>query len=625
MLVSARTPAPEARAHPSVLSTGDVLGGRFRLDSIAIADGPTTFYSGTILAGRVPVSIEVLSPEVDDGARLAFLAEARKVTALAGPRIARVLHVGLGTAGDAYVVRDRLGGRTLESLIAAKGALSVQDAADIAIDVCDALAEAHARGVLHGALGPRSVRVSWRDDRPADVLVVDLGTARATAMLSPGFGPCGRGTPCAPELLAGGALSARADVWAIGVLLHTMLAGASPFEADTPSSLSVAAAADEAPSLAGVPDALADLVEACLARDPSLRPATVYALARGLAPFTPRRDEALARIAARAPAPRLDLDDDELAELTPVASLSALAAEAALAEPEPVAESEAPAPTLVVDDPAYAALRGERITAPPPPMPRRPESSLDISVDVMPSVRDFGETGPQLPSAGASSASAVSRDASSASAVSRDASSAAALVDAADEDADEGTHTPAPVVVSRSLAPVAVTSRPSPAPAPTKAAPAPGSRAKLFGLGGIAACVALGAALGLRYSPSPEVSAPAAVAPPERDPAPVETAPEPPAPPATPVAEPKAASPVSSESATQASAPTPERPSPATASKARAPKPVVKRASAPATPAIAAPPATAATPSPPPATETKPEAKPRSTEDDLRRFLDDRR
>jgi hypothetical protein len=621
MLVSARTPAPEARAHPSVLSTGDVLGGRFRLDSIAIADGPTTFYSGTILAGRVPVSIEVLSPDADDGARLAFLAEARKVTALAGPRIARVLHVGLGTAGDAYVVRDRLGGRTLESLISAKGALSVQDATDIAIDVCDALAEAHARGLLHGALGPRSVRVSWRDDHPGEVLVVDLGTARATAMLSPGFGPCGRGTPCAPELLAGGALSARADVWAVGVLLHTMLAGASPFEADTPSSLSVAAAADEAPSLAGVPDALADLVEACLARDPSLRPATVYALARGLAPFTARRDEALARIAARAPAPRLDLDDDELAEKTPVSCVSALAAEPEAvaveplaAEPEPASEADAPAPTLVVDDPAYAALRSERITAPPPPMALRPDSTLDVSVEVMPSVRDFGETGPQLPSAAASSASALSREVSSASAIT-------------DDTEEEGTLTPAPVVVSRSLAPVAMAPRRSPAPAAPRPEPARRSRAKLAGFATIAACVAIGGALGLRYPASSEPSAPAAVAPPlESDPAPGEatalaTSPPPALETATP---PAVASPPAVSADTAAPIPSPPRTSTA---KPRPPANVgAKRSAAPATAAApAARPTTAAAPSPPPATETKPEAKPRSTEDDLRRFLDDRR
>ena len=89
----------------------------------------------------------------------------------------------------------------------------------------------------------------------------------------------------APELLRGDTeIDERADVWGLGVLLYTMLAGAPPFTAaDSPSRLNLSAVLDEPAMLAGVPEGLAELVDSCIATDRAARPQTMTTLAARLA------------------------------------------------------------------------------------------------------------------------------------------------------------------------------------------------------------------------------------------------------------------------------------------------------------------------------------------------------
>jgi serine/threonine-protein kinase len=149
------------------------------------------------------------------------------------------------------------------------GSLPTEHAVDIAIAVCEALENAHALGIVHADLDPTMVRLDWTSDGPSNVKVSGLGTSRAL-------------------LVADGELDARVDVWAIGVLLYTMLAGASPFGGDTPSTSDVSTAGDEPALLAGVPDGLAEIVDACLARHPARRPQSASSVAALLAVFGTR-------------------------------------------------------------------------------------------------------------------------------------------------------------------------------------------------------------------------------------------------------------------------------------------------------------------------------------------------
>jgi serine/threonine-protein kinase len=170
---------------------------------------------------------------------------------------------------------------SLATLLATDRSLPTVGAVDVALAICDALAETHARGEIHGALSLSAVRLSLSADGPRDVQI--LGADAARALIGED------GMLRAPEQLEPDETTdARTDVWGVGVILYTMLAGAPPFSADTPSAINLSLVLDEPPSLAGVPDALAELVESCLAKNRELRPRSLALLAQKLAAFGTR-------------------------------------------------------------------------------------------------------------------------------------------------------------------------------------------------------------------------------------------------------------------------------------------------------------------------------------------------
>jgi serine/threonine-protein kinase len=170
---------------------------------------------------------------------------------------------------------------SLATLLATHRSLPTAGAVDVALAICDALADTHARGQVHGALSLSAVRLSWSPEGPRDVQVLGVDAARALIGED--------GMLRAPEQLEPDEIAdARTDVWGVGVLLYTMLAGAPPFTADSPSAINLSLVLDEPPSLAGVPDALAELVESCLAKKRELRPRSLALLAQKLRPFAAR-------------------------------------------------------------------------------------------------------------------------------------------------------------------------------------------------------------------------------------------------------------------------------------------------------------------------------------------------
>jgi serine/threonine-protein kinase len=341
-------PSDRPRLIPGLpLRAGDSIAGRHRALSLLRTDRACAHFAARQDGSNTKVEVQVLlgNDEAVEPVHLRFLADARKAAALQSPTLQRILQVGVTPDGHPFVVREAQRGDVLASLLKTLGSLATENAVDIALAVCDALECAHDHGVVHGELDASSVHVTWTREGPTQVAVAGLGTSRALAMLrdddrSPAS--ASRATR-APELGRGEDVDARADIWGVGVLLYTMLAGAAPFGA-SPSTMDVTASLDVPAMLAGVPDALAEIVDACLARDRRQRPQSAAALAAKLAPFGTR----------------------------------------------PVFEKRAP--LLVVDTGPYDALVLERVLAEAGP------SELSIDVAIEPSVSDVATAIRERPS-----------------------------------------------------------------------------------------------------------------------------------------------------------------------------------------------------------------------------------
>jgi len=163
--------------------------------------------------------------------------------------------------------------------------MSVTDAVDVALDVCDELANAHANGVVHGDLGLHRVRTRWPrvPGQPVDIFALSENDSGAFAFRASRQQQMGN--LIAPEQRVGGIVDVRADVWAVGALLHWMITGVPPGKAD-------------GPSLAKIPASLAITIDACLADHPNKRPTSVDEIAEVIGSFSaspPDRFEQLAR------------------------------------------------------------------------------------------------------------------------------------------------------------------------------------------------------------------------------------------------------------------------------------------------------------------------------------------
>lgn len=221
-----------------------------------------------------------------------FLHEIQFAARLTHPHV-----LGVHESGEAdgllYYVMPYVDGETLRARLAREGALPLADAVRLVRELADALAYAHARGVVHRDLKPENVLLSG-----GHAVVADFGIAKAVAaatrqesadsptLTAPGVS---LGTPAymAPEQAVGDRnVDHRADLYALGLIAYEMLAGAHPFGTRTRQGL-IAAHLAEAPAPLGprrpdAPPALAALVTQLLAKEPAARPVSADAVVQAL-------------------------------------------------------------------------------------------------------------------------------------------------------------------------------------------------------------------------------------------------------------------------------------------------------------------------------------------------------
>jgi serine/threonine-protein kinase len=286
---------PRARAQTGaideLLAEGMVIAERYRIGDLLGEGGMGAVYFAKHLTVGRSVAVKVLAAQWCGVPKVTqrFRDEARAASAAGHPNIIEVFDAGELPDGRPYLVMEHLEGRELADVITRHGRLEVKRACRIIRDVARALDAAHTRGVIHRDLKGENVMLVERGGEEI-VKVLDFGIAANNASLGPRATTPGliMGTPAymAPEQAGGAPATIAFDIYALGVLLHEALTGRTPFQDADGVALLVAKTSKPAPSiatlLADLPPALVELVDSCLAMDPSLRPATAREVAERL-------------------------------------------------------------------------------------------------------------------------------------------------------------------------------------------------------------------------------------------------------------------------------------------------------------------------------------------------------
>ncbi len=259
-----------------------VLAGRYDLERRLGHGGMGIVFLARELHLERRVAIKLLPPAKarDVVARERFLREAQTAAKLSHPNIVPIFTVH--QEGDfVFFVMAYVQGATLGERVRDRGPLTPAEGARLLCEVASALAYAHEHGVVHRDVKPDNILLDAVTGR---ALVSDFGIAR----VGPGPGTTGPrevvGTAefMAPEQAAGGAVDARSDLYSLGVVGYYALSGCLPFEGPNGYALLAQHIAEPPPPLSSVapavPRRLTAVIDACLAKDPSARPASGAAL-----------------------------------------------------------------------------------------------------------------------------------------------------------------------------------------------------------------------------------------------------------------------------------------------------------------------------------------------------------
>jgi serine/threonine-protein kinase len=355
---------------PDPFPLASALAGRYSIERELGQGGMATVYLARDLRHERLVALKVLRPElaVSLGSER-FLREIKLAAQLQHPHILP-LHDSGEAAGFLWYVMPYVEGESLRGRVAREGELPVHDAVKILIEVTDALAYAHGRGIVHRDIKPDNVLLSGRH-----ALVTDFGVAKAvseaTGRQQLTTAGVALGTPAymAPEqATADPGIDHRADIYALGVMGYELIAGRPPFSGRT-SQETLAAHVTQPPPPLG-----------------ALRPAC-----------PPMLESVLMRCLEKRPADRWQSADQLLAQLEPLLTPSGGTTPAATRPIEAVSPARPaawrrwalPAALLL----AALAVGAYFVTRPPPEvrLGRRVQLTLDPGLEIDPALSPDGE------------------------------------------------------------------------------------------------------------------------------------------------------------------------------------------------------------------------------------------
>jgi serine/threonine-protein kinase len=288
---------------------GDILAGKYCIERVLGQGGMGVVVAARHLRLRERVAVKLLAPHL--GARgdvvARFVAEGRAAMRIRSEHVVRVYDVGTLATGEPYLVMEYLEGRDLAAALEQGGPLPVEAAVEYVLQAIEAIAEAHALGIVHRDIKPSNLFLTRRTDGSPMVKVLDFGIAKSThsgpeASLT-SSGTLGTPVYMAPEQMRSArSVGASADVWALGVTLYALLTGAPPFLAGSVVEIHERILRG-APRLRATrpdaPAALEAILLRCMQPEPADRYTDVAELAEALAELAPARARISAERAAR--------------------------------------------------------------------------------------------------------------------------------------------------------------------------------------------------------------------------------------------------------------------------------------------------------------------------------------
>ncbi len=299
---SRRTPTPSTSAAGVSASgaegrfvPGAMLAGRYRVVGLLGKGGMGEVYRADDLTLGQAVALKFLPSAVEgDEERLErFFSEVRIARQVTHPAVCRVFDIG-DAEGQHFLSMEYVDGENLANLMRRIGRLGRDKALDIARQLCAGLGAAHDKGVLHRDLKPENVML----DGQGKVRITDFGLAGLEDSIRGDDVRSGTPAYMSPEQLTGREVSARSDVYSLGLVLYELFTGKKAFEGKTFTELLRKHRDERPPDPSSLVPDLDPSVERtilrCIEKDPSVRPAS----ALGVAALLPGGDPLAAALAA---------------------------------------------------------------------------------------------------------------------------------------------------------------------------------------------------------------------------------------------------------------------------------------------------------------------------------------
>ena len=411
---------------------GDVIAARYRVEGVIGVGGMGIVVSGVHLDLEQRVAIKLILPSAmnNEGLRERFVREARAAARLRSEHVTKVLDVGKLPSGAPYMVMELLEGCDLGEVLAKNGPLPYETAADFIAQACEAVAEAHAQGIVHRDIKPQNLFLTTCVGGGALVKVLDFGVSKVSVAgmdnLTRSMMVMGSPVYMSPEQMRSARdVDPRTDIWALGVVLFELLTGRAPFDAESIPALCLKVAAEAPPSLArerpDLPAGLAAVVMRCLEKHPEDRFPNVGELAAALTPFvTPASNLTIARTRMMMSGLRRggwSASDAPVVGAAPAERRAGGATVAALfvglfvcativgaatwwrGRGDAIRPAKAGAPVSSIAPPAEAAPPPTTPPAPPPPVPSAPplEAAPSASTSAAPPATAATAVRPRLP------------------------------------------------------------------------------------------------------------------------------------------------------------------------------------------------------------------------------------